>query len=151
MYTLPTHTLNLKVFHATSSALLVAKRADQQLRGGRALLVLDLERSLQELRGLRAAAVRQVRAGVAGVAGAAAADLEDGLQLRAVRVRVAAGHHLDDQAAEGPDVGLLGVGGLAHDLGRHPEDGALEGRARSWAAEGSEVLGACGGQSGWIG
>lgn len=34
--------------------------------------------------------------------------------------------HLDDEAADGPDVGLGAVRGLLDDLGGHPEDRALQ-------------------------
>lgn len=36
--------------------------------------------------------------------------------------------HLDDEAADAPDIGFEGVRLLLHDLGRHPEHRALQGR-----------------------
>lgn len=51
---------------------------------------------------------------------------EDGLHLGEVRPGVCAREHLDDEAAEGPDVGFGRVRGLLDDFGRHPVDGALK-------------------------
>ena len=62
--------------------------------------MVNLKRLGQELPGLLARVVRDGRRGFG------AADLEDGLQLRAIRERVLARHHLDDQAAQGPNVRL---------------------------------------------
>lgn len=111
----------LKIRTPPCLALLVTKGADQQLGRSWPLLVLDFERALQELLRLGAAAFGKVRTSICRAPGAAAANLEDRLQLRAIRVWVGARHHLDDQAAERPDVGFLGVRRLADDFGRHPE------------------------------
>lgn len=55
-----------------------------------------------------------------------AADLEDGLQLGAVGMRMASGEHLHNETAERPDVGLACISSLPDDFRSHPKDRALE-------------------------
>ena len=83
-------------------------------------------------------------------------DLEHDLHLVQLTPGLLACEHLDDEAADGPDVGFEGVGGLTDNLGSHPcerrdarsvpaersegmkrltEDGALEGLALVGARE----------------
>lgn len=57
---------------------------------------------------------------------AAIPNLENRLQLAAIRERVRAREHFDDQTSQAPDVGFARVRGLLDDFGSHPEDGALE-------------------------
>ena len=52
--------------------------------------------------------------------------LEDSLHLGQMRPWVLSGEHLDDQAANTPDIGLERVRLLLDDLRRHPEHGALK-------------------------
>ena len=106
--------------------LILDERKAQQLIRSRPLLVFDLKRSLEEHAHLFARSAGDIRSCLP-----ATSDLEDGLQLSAIWVRMRAGHHLDYQAAQRPDVGFAGVGCLLDDFGRHPEDGTLERNARS--------------------
>ena len=90
----------------------------EQLGRRRARLMVDLKRPRQKVLRLR----RDIRRDRGARLGA---DLEDGLHLRELRPGVLACEHLDDEAADGPDVGFDGVPGLFDYFGRHPEDGAL--------------------------
>ena len=99
----------------------VAEGATEELVSCWAHLVVDHEGLLEK----RA----RIFAGVFGhgwgcVAGAT--DLKDRLQLRAVRVRMAACEHLDNETAERPDVCFASVRGLADYFRCHPEDGTLQ-------------------------
>ena len=111
------------------------------LRRGRPLLVVEVERELKEVDSLGGDVRRDLwfgghadlRNGLSAPAPdrsheGGAAHLEYGLHLRELRPRVFAGEHLDDETADAPDVRLVGVRGLLHDLGCHPEHGALQGR-----------------------
>ena len=95
----------------------------QQLARAGSRLMIQLETPLQERLRIRRDVARDGRRSVTG------ADLEDGLHLVELCPRVLAREHLDDEAAYGPDVRFLCVGGLLDDFGGHPEDGALEGGA----------------------
>ena len=75
-------------------------------------------------------------------AGLVAADGENGLQLTAVGEGVGADEHLDDETAQTPDIGFLGVGRLPHDFGCHPVDTALQGRTVDMAAAAAACSGA---------
>lgn len=100
--------------------------------------MVELERGLQEAFGLgrnigrdgrlRTHADLVVSGKLNGTYGreARSTNLEDGLHLRELGIRVLSGQHLDDETAHAPDVGLLRVRCLLHHLGCHPEHGALE-------------------------
>ena len=93
----------------------------QQLARTGPRLMVQLKAPLQKRLRVRRDIARNGRRGIAH------ADLEYRLHLVELRPGVLAREHLDDEAADGPDVGFLGVGGLFDDFGRHPEDGTLEG------------------------
>ena len=84
--------------------------------------MVDEEGLRQECSSIVASVVRNCRAGIA-----TATNLEDGLELSAVGMRVAASKHLYYEAAERPDIGFAGVGCLSNDFWCHPEDGTLKG------------------------
>ena len=90
--------------------------------------MINLKRLAQESLSLLARHVGRVRLS------ARVSNLENRLQLTAIRERVCSCEHFYDEAAERPDVCFTGVGGLFDDFGGHPEDGALEGGAVDVAA-----------------
>lgn len=100
----------------------IQERAVEKLVRAWSFRLLDLKRLLQEGLGLRGSLFRD------GGTTPGTTDLEDGLQLRAIWEGVGPGHHLDNEAAEGPDVGLAGIRGLLDDLRGHPEHGSLQRR-----------------------
>ena len=95
----------------------------QEVGSGGTELVVELERELEEVDSLGRDIGRDGGFRLGG------ADLEDGLHLGELWPRVFASQHLDDQAANTPDIRFERVCLLLYDLWRHPEDGALEGWA----------------------
>lgn len=94
-------------------------------------LMLRLERLLQEVfaLGRDVRGYRRFRGGP---------DLEDGLHLVERRIRMVAREHLDDEAPDAPDICFARVAYLLDDFGRHPVDGALQGRTMSACATAQE-------------
>lgn len=114
----PFHARNMLCAVCENLCTLISyEMAGKKLVSTGTLLVIDEEGLGQEGSGVVAGVVGNGRAGIA-----TATDLEDGLQLSAVRMRVTSSKHLDYQAAERPDIGFAGVGRLSNDFWCHPED-----------------------------
>lgn len=114
-------TLKIKRARLRSRSLIAAERTGQELGSTGSFLVIDEEGLGQERAGVGAGILRDRWAGVT-----TSADLENGLKLGAVGMRMASSKHLNDETAEGPNVGLAGISGLTNNFRSHPKDGTLE-------------------------
>lgn len=103
------------------STLIRDERTCKQFIGARPLLVVDEERLGKEGSCIIASVVGDRRAGIA-----TATNLEDGLQLCQAWMRMTTREHLNDEAAQRPNVGFAGICCLTDDFRCHPEDRALE-------------------------
>lgn len=125
------------------------ERVLEQRTGARPLLVVVLERALQEVDSVRRDVVRDVwaaggRADLGGVSVMAiaylvasyATYLEDSLHGVQRAKRRDAREHFHHETSDTPDVGLKRVRRLLDDLGGHPVDRALEGYAVRAVASG---------------
>ena len=97
--------------------LISYEMAGQKLVCTGTLLVVDQEGLRQKGSGIVASIVWDGWTGIATTT-----DLEDGLQLSAVGMRVASSEHLHDEAAKRPDISFACVGCLSNNFWCHPED-----------------------------